>query len=194
MNIILASGSPRRKELLESMGLDFTIEISKCDEDSIKKNFQFKAIDFIDNIRDLSEELAKAKAKAVFQNYQGSRVIGADTMVAFNEKILDKPIDANQAIEMLHSLSGQTHQVVTGVAIISPERTIKFSQVTEVDFYPLDDFQRALIDKYVQSGSPLDKAGAYGIQDLGAGMVREIRGDFFNVVGLPIAQLVRLLN
>ena len=179
--LILASSSPRRKELLELAQLPFIISTSSISEEVDQTLTPAQAV----------ETLAKQKAQDVFRQYQDCTVIGADTIVAVDNQILGKPNSKVEAKKILTSLSGRTHDVFTGVAIISSERSFVFHERTSVSFYELDSFD---IDQYIESGEPFDKAGAYGIQGLGSLFVKEIHGDYFNVVGLPIARTVRELR
>lgn len=184
--LILASGSPRRKQLLEQAQLSFTISTSSIDENLDETSPQ-----------KLVETLAFEKANDVFTTEPQSQketsvVLGADTIVSINGTILGKPKDAREAKQMLRMLSNNVHQVYTGVAIISNERTTVFHEKTNVHFWELTDEE---IDRYIQSGQPFDKAGSYGIQeDLGSLFVKKIDGDYFTVVGLPIARTVRELK
>ncbi|MFJ7727104.1 Maf family protein [Neobacillus sp. NPDC097160] len=180
-NLILASSSPRRKELLENLHLTFAISSSEVDE----------SFDPALTPEDVVMELAERKAQAVFQKNQDAFVIGSDTIVALNGRILGKPADEAEAISMLKSLSGQQHDVFTGVSILSPESSTTFFEKTEVWFWELTDDE---IKAYVQTGEPLDKAGAYGIQQLGSMLVKKINGDYFAVVGLPVARTIRELK
>lgn len=180
MRIILASASPRRKELLAQIGLDFEVLVSDVEE----------VITEIAPNR-VVEELSMQKAEAVFQRTEGDvMVIGADTVVALDNIILGKPSDKEHAIKMLKKLQGQEHCVYTGVTLYvrKGENTFRntFSECTVVKFYPMTDGE---IKWYVETGEPMDKAGAYGIQGLGARFVERISGDYNNVVGLPIARL-----
>ncbi len=180
-NIILASGSPRRKELMTLAGLDFEIKVADVDETLPEGIAPFDAV----------KMLSLKKAKAVADEYTDKIVIGADTVVAFDGKILGKPTDKNDAFEMLRMLSGQTHKVYTGVAIICNDTICNFYEETDVEFYPLTDDE---IISYINTGEPMDKAGAYGIQGKGCVLVKRINGDYSNVVGLPIARLSRELK
>lgn len=180
MKIILASASPRRKELLEQLGLRFEIQISDVEERVTQKE-PAKVV----------EELSAQKAKAVFDKTKGNvLVIGADTVVALGEKILGKPKDEKEAAEMLGVLQSKDHWVYTGVTCYvrtkTGELTRTFSEGTRVSFYPMTQEE---IKSYVETKEPMDKAGAYGIQGIGAKFVREINGDYNNVVGLPIGRL-----
>lgn len=180
-NIILASGSPRRKELMTLAGLDFEIKVADVDETLPEGIAPFDAV----------KMLSLKKAKAVADEYTDKIVIGADTVVAFDGKILGKPTDKNDAFEMLRMLSGQPHKVYTGVAIICNDTICNFYEETDVEFYPLTDDE---IISYINTGEPMDKAGAYGIQGKGCVLVKRINGDYSNVVGLPIARLSRELK
>jgi len=180
-NLILASSSPRRKELLENLRLTFAISSSDVDE----------SFDPTLPPEEVVMELAERKALAVFQQNQDAFVIGSDTIVVANNQILGKPADEAEAIRMLQRLSGQQHEVFTGVSIMSPESSTRFYEKTEVWFWELTDDE---IKAYVQSGEPLDKAGAYGIQQLGSMLVKKINGDYFAVVGLPVARTIRELK
>lgn len=176
---ILASKSPRRQELLKHIISDFKIIVSNVDENKIKASPY-----------DLPLELSKAKAKAVFINYPNDVVIAADTVVIVNNEVLGKPINDEDAKRMLHLLSKKTHDVVTGFTIISKEKTISKSVLTKVTFNELSD---ELINTYVKSGSPKDKAGAYGIQDKNFPLIKNIEGSYYNVVGLPLEELKKYL-
>lgn len=178
--LILASSSPRRKELLEQVKLPFTISTSNVDETYDSHLSPVEIVQF----------LARKKAEAVFKNHRDSIVLGSDTIVVLDGKILGKPKNQSEAKQMLSSLSGRTHAVITGVAIMSKEKEECFAVETLVTFYELTDFE---IEYYVDTGEPFDKAGAYGIQGIGATLVKEIKGDYFSVVGLPIARTVREL-
>ena len=178
---ILASQSPRRKQLLEQVNLSFSIKPSRVEE---KVNME-------DTPEDIVVSLATQKAEDVFKRFPDSVVLGADTIVVHNDRILEKPVDHKNAREMLERLSGQTHFVYTGVSIVSEEKNISFYEKTEVEFYSLSEEE---ISSYIQSGDPFDKAGGYGIQGIGATLVKKIHGDYFTVVGLPIAKVVRALK
>ncbi len=176
MDFILASASPRRKELFSRIIEDFKIIPSSADE-TIPKNM---------SAFECAEYLAVKKASQVAENNKNSVVIGCDTVVIANNEILGKPSDEKNAYEMLKMLSGKVHSVVTGVCICYQDKKISFSSVTEVEFYPLSDDD---INQYIKTGEPFDKAGAYGIQGMGSLFVKKINGDFYNVVGLPVAEL-----
>ncbi|PLS01303.1 Maf family protein [Neobacillus cucumis] len=180
-SLILASSSPRRKELLETLRLTFAISSSEVDE-----SFDPKL-----SAEEVVMELAERKAQVVFQKNSDAFVIGSDTVVVADHQILGKPADEAEAISMLKRLSGRQHEVYTGVAIVSPTGTRKFYERTEVWFWELTDED---IHAYVQSGEPFDKAGAYGIQQLGSMLVKKINGDYFSVVGLPVSRTIRELK
>lgn len=180
MNIILASGSPRRKKLLEQINLPFTVEASEVEE---KFNPRHPPSQIVG-------ELALKKATQIAEGRPGVLVIGADTVVVFEDAILEKPATKHEAFGMLSRLSGQTHRVLTGVALVKTDTegniidTCPFSETTHVTFGELDENE---IHEYIETGSPMDKAGAYGIQDdWGALFVKKIEGDYYNVVGFPL--------
>ncbi|MDT8859521.1 Maf family protein [Alkalihalobacillus sp. MEB130] len=180
-SFILASGSPRRKELLEQAHYSFSIETSTVEE-IVEEGL---------TPEEVVQQLAKQKAEDVWSNQKDAIVLGSDTVVAFGRHILGKPKDANDAKSMLQMLSGQTHSVYTGVALSSSEGTVTFYEKTDVEFYPLSDEE---LEMYIRSGEPFDKAGSYGIQGFGAFLVKRIVGDYFSVVGLPLARTVRELK
>lgn len=175
--IILASGSPRRRELLEQIGVKF--EIHKAEgEEKITSSIPEEAV----------KELSLQKAKEVSGKYDGDVIIGADTVVAVDGKILGKPADRADAVRMLRLLQGKEHQVITGVTVILKEsgKTVSFAEVTKVYIFPMTEEQ---IEQYIETGEPMDKAGAYGIQGKFAVYVSGIEGDYNNVVGLPVGRL-----
>ena len=178
--IILASASPRRKELLTTAGVEFEVLVSEADETIPEGTAP----------RDAAMMTAEKKAFAVAENRDGI-VIGADTIVVIDDKILGKPKDEADAFGMLRLLSGREHEVITGVCITDGEKTEKFAQVSKVRFYDLTDDE---ITAYVATKEPMDKAGAYGIQGKGCVLVESIEGDYFNIVGLPVAATVRALR
>ncbi len=195
--LILASKSPRRQELLKLCGFPFTVETVTIDESTVTNDFKRTILPTLaktpnpaDRYRPLVESLALAKAAAL---HSPAVVLGSDTLVLLEEEILGKPADAADASRMLHLLAGKTHHVLSGVAICDGPHQETFSVSTAVTFHPLDAFMDERIASYVRTGSPLDKAGAYGIQDEGALFVKEIHGDFYTVVGLPIAEVSRHL-
>ncbi|MDA3873160.1 MAG: Maf family protein [Kiritimatiellae bacterium] len=182
MRRILASASPRRADLLRSAGLDFEVIPAHVDETPLRGELPI----------DLVVRLSQVKAAAVFDQDPDSLVLAADTVVVFNGNILGKPADANAASGMLNALSGQTHQVLTGFSLFRPDRPCH-QQVcsTRVTFRRLGPDE---IHTYVESGEPLDKAGAYGIQGNAAAFVKKIDGSYTNVVGLPLAEVVEALG
>lgn len=171
--LILASASPRRRELLASLGVEFRVVVPQIDETPLPG----------EKPRAFAERLAEEKACAV---EAGGLVIAADTIVVQNGTILGKPTDAAHAAKMLGGLSDNRHEVITGVCVKNTARTMVFSVVTEVAFRVVD---RLEIEAYVASGDPMDKAGAYAIQKGAAHMVRSIKGSYTNVVGLPLCEL-----
>ena len=179
--IILASRSPRRQELIANIISDFSVVVSDAEEVLPEGIFP----------EDAPAYLALLKAQAVAADYPDDVVIGADTVVILDGEVLGKPRDRDDAVRMLHSLSGKTHTVVTGCAIVKDGQITSFSDITRVEFYPLDDRE---IMEYIATGEPFDKAGAYGIQGRGCVLVKRIEGDFFNVMGLPVARLKRELE
>ncbi len=179
--IILASASPRRKELMTLTKLPFEIKVSDADE-TLKENISPDTA---------VEILSRRKAEAVKKDNTNAIIIGADTVVAINSVILGKPSDKNDAIRILKLLSGRVHQVYTGVTIIDGENIDTFSVKTDVEFYPLTDKE---IDEYTSFDECYDKAGAYGIQGIGGLFVKKISGDYNNVVGLPVAEVYRKLK
>lgn len=184
MKIILASGSPRRRKLMEEAGITFEVIVSDADE-TITGEPQNQV-----------EALAIRKAKAVRPQVDGEAIIvAADTLVAVNGQVLGKPVDAQEAFEMLNMLQSHGHTVFTGVALIKTGKesdTIhSFVESTDVFFRPLTDDE---IHAYIATGEPFDKAGAYGVQERGAVLVDRVEGDFYTVVGLPISKVCTALN
>ncbi|MFQ6948808.1 MAG: Maf family protein [Blautia hansenii] len=183
--IILASASPRRRELLEQGGIPFTVIPSQAEE-KITTEQPGQAV----------EELSYLKCSDIYEKSAGDvLVIGADTVVASEGKILGKPSSQKDAVKMLQSLQGREHEVYTGVTIMAREgnenRKKTFHEKTKVVFYPMSDEE---IRSYVNTGEPMDKAGAYGIQGKSAVFIKEISGDYNNVVGLPLARLYQELK
>ena len=180
-DIILASASPRRSWLMTLAGFRFDVICADIDEIVPEKALPQEVV----------MSLALQKAQAVAKDHRKSAVVGSDTVVALDGKILGKPRSEKEAAEMLRSLSGRIHKVFTGVAIVCGEKVTSFFEETEVEFYPLTD--QEILD-YVATGEPMDKAGAYGIQGRGAVLVKRINGDYFNVMGLPISKVYRELK
>lgn len=181
MKIVLASQSPRRKELLGKMGLEFTTKAPEIDETALSGL----------PARQLVEALSREKALwAARREDPEAIVIGSDTVVVRDGEILGKPASPAQAEEMLASLSGRSHEVCTGVTVCQGDRLVSQVEVTQVTFRHLTPQE---IARYVRTGEPMDKAGAYGIQGLGALLVEGIQGDYSAVVGLPVCRLGRIL-
>ena len=181
MAMILASQSPRRRELLGQMGFSFTVRPAKGEELHHPELTPAQLV----------EELARQKALEVSAEAEADDVVvAADTVVAIDGKVLGKPHDKVHAAQMLSALSGREHTVYTGVAVKRGETLLVEHEATQVRFRPLTERE---IDLYIQTGEPMDKAGSYGIQGYGALLVEGIRGDYFNVVGLPICRLGRML-
>lgn len=181
MEIILASNSPRRRELLENMGVKFTAVSPDFDEDSVNGL----------SPTDTVERLALGKAESIAKDNPDAIVIGSDTIVDIDGEILGKPKDASDAKRMITLLSGRTHSVCTGLAIVRGDKKIVTHEVTKVTFKKLAQDE---IDGYVASGEPMDKAGSYGIQKLGSMLVERIDGDFFTVVGFPVCKTAQILR
>jgi septum formation protein len=181
--IILASASPRRKEILEKTGLKFRVDESDYEE---------KIVPGL-KPHELAVLFSCKKARAVARRYRDALIIAADTIVVLKGKLFGKPRDAEDASKMLKALSGKSHYVITGFTIIDTgiKKELSRSIETKVFFKRLSAVE---IEAYIRSGEPLDKAGAYGIQGLGAVIVKKIEGDFFNVVGLPLNAVVGSLK
>ncbi len=179
--IVLASKSPRRRELLGMLGLEFTLASPNADE-TLPEGI---------SPREGVEELSRRKALSLSGEYPNDLIIAADTLVAVDGRCLGKPRDPSEARRMLSELSGRSHEVFTGLTICLGERIVTKSERTEVIFRALSDEE---IEAYVSSGEPMDKAGAYGIQSKGSLLVEGIRGDYFNVVGLPVCTLGLMLK
>lgn len=181
--LILASASPRRKELLKLINKDFSIITSNIDESSFLKS--------IKNPFEVSENLATKKALDVFKDYKEDIVIGADTTIVFNNKIYGKPVNKDDAFNMLKDFSNNEHYVITGVCVVDKKRTISFSSISKVTFYELSDLE---IEQYLSYDEYKDKAGSYAIQGKGGLFIKKIEGDYNNIVGLPVAQLNKVLK
>ncbi|MBQ6825076.1 MAG: septum formation protein Maf [Clostridia bacterium] len=180
-DVILASGSPRRKELLKLLFEDFEIIVSKKDE-TLPKNISAEKI---------PEYLSFIKGEDIAKENPESLVISADTIVLLNGEILGKPKDKADAFNMLNSLSGNFHFVITGCSLFYKGEHKSFSVTTKVKFYELEEIE---ITEYINSAEPYDKAGGYGIQSKGGLFVEFIEGDYNNVVGFPIAELKREIS
>ncbi|MBT2574232.1 septum formation protein Maf [Bacillus sp. ISL-51] len=179
--LILASQSPRRKELLDLLQIPYSIIVSHVDE-KLNRNLSPE-----ENVQWLAEQ----KAGAVAGENPDAVVIGADTMVCIDGECLGKPRDKKEAADMLRRLSGRSHQVITAVSIQARDRKKTFSETTEVTFWPLSEDE---IQNYIETKEPMDKAGAYGIQGKGALLVKKVDGDFHSVVGLPVSKTMRALK
>ena len=179
-SLILASGSPRRAEILTQGGFTFQKRTAETDESLPQGILPAQAV----------ELLATRKGKAV-PRAENEVLLSADTVVAIDDRILGKPADADEAFSMLRLLSGRTHSVFTGVYIATNDKDYCFSVETKVQFLPLTD---AEIRRYIETGEPMDKAGAYGIQGKGALLVESICGDYLNVVGLPLSKTAQILK
>lgn len=183
--LILASSSPRRREILGMLGIPFSIRVSDADESSSETDPER-----------LVELLSLRKGEAVFDSLSrdglmtpDTVILSSDTVVSVDSEILGKPRDEADARRMLSLLSGRSHRVISGISLISPDRRILSHEVTEVEFAPLSDSDISL---YVSTAHPFDKAGAYAIQGLASLWILGIRGDYFNVVGLPVHRLSAL--
>ena len=181
MDVILASASPRRKELLSKIYNEFRIIPSDIRE-LVPRNLP---------VDKCPEYLACMKAESISKGRERSLIIGCDTSVLIDGKILNKPRSTNDARTMMHLLSGKTHQVITGCCLYYQGRFHSFSEITEVEFYPLSDDE---IEQYIKSSEPYDKAGGYGIQAKGGLFVKGIHGDYNNVVGMPVSRLKRAID
>ena len=182
--IILASQSPRRKQLLEWANIDFEVMVANTDE-----TYPIEM-----DIAEVPVFIAREKAKAIAQKLANNLkpILAADTIVVINDEIIGKPQNREQAIEFLTKLSGNQHQVITGVVILNGEKEIAFADTTQVSFHPLTQQQ---IEFYVDNYKPYDKAGAYAIQEwIGVIGIKNIDGDFYNVMGLPVSRVVQELN
>ncbi|HTK41389.1 MAG TPA: Maf family protein [Gemmatimonadales bacterium] len=175
--LILASGSPRRRQLLEMLGIEVAIQPPHIPE--IREPHELP--------QPYVERLAREKAASV----SGDLVLAADTTVVVEGEVLEKPADPDDALRMLRRLQGRTHQVITAIALKTSGGTLTATDITAVTFRPADD---AFLAAYVATGEPMDKAGAYGIQGYGAALVEGIQGDFFSVMGLPVRLVLQLLE
>ena len=180
MNLILASQSPRRKELLSLFGIPFIVQVSDADE----------TMDLTRSAYDEVARVSRCKALAIARNSEDV-VVAADTIVVVGGRVLGKPKDPQEAVQMLQMLSGRDHQVMTGVTVLHGDREAVFTEVTDLHFRPLS---QAEIHRYVASGEPMDKAGAYGIQGGAALFCESMQGDYYNVMGLPVCRLGQVLK
>ncbi len=175
--LTLASSSPRRRQLLEMLGIP--LKVVSPDIPEVRRSLE-TPVDYV-------ERLAREKALSV----AGDLVLGADTTVVIRDAVLEKPVDQADALRMLRQLQGRTHQVVTSVALVSDHTVHQATDVTNVTFRRVDD---GFLEDYVATGEPMDKAGAYGIQGFGAALVERIEGDFFSVMGLPVRLVLNLMQ
>jgi len=179
--LILASASPRRSELLRNAGIAFAVDPADIHEEPLAAETPI----------DYAQRLAHDKANTVLARHPDAMVLGADTVVVVDEHLLEKPANADDAARMLRLLSGRAHQVITGVCLLSADFARTEAEVTQVTFVNMSDQE---IAEYVASGESMDKAGAYGIQGMASRWVERIEGDYFNVVGLPVARVYRMLQ
>ncbi|MFO7881722.1 MAG: Maf family protein [Kosmotogaceae bacterium] len=179
MKLILASSSPRRRKLIKLLGLPYQSVSPKNVEEYLDSS------DISKLLKEL-KELSRKKALSVNDDYKDDIVIGADTIVVHDNGLLEKPTDEDDAINYLRRLSGETHIVYTGVTLLKNNKCLSFIEMTYVTFRELPE---KIIKAYVKTGIPLDKAGAYGIQDFGALFVEKIMGDFYNVMGFPVGKI-----
>ena len=209
VRLVLASASPRRRELLSQIGLEFTVMPSTKEENAktteagalVQELSRQKAVDIWEQLSGGQGQNPDADQEQISEetqepNLNGKQqpellVVGADTVVCCEGKILGKPHDREAAVEMLTALQGRSHEVYTGVTLYHQRETVTFFECTQVEFYPMTE---AEISDYIDSKEPMDKAGAYGIQGLGARFVKDIRGDYNNVVGLPVGRLYQELK
>lgn len=209
VRLVLASASPRRRELLSQIGLEFTVMPSTKEENAktteagalVQELSRQKAVDIWEQLSGDQGQNPDADQEQISEetqepNLNGKRqpellVIGADTVVCCEGKILGKPHSREAAAEMLTALQGRSHEVYTGVTLYSQSETVTFFECTQVEFYPMTEVE---ISEYIDSKEPMDKAGAYGIQGLGARFVKGIRGDYNNAVGLPVGRLYQELK
>jgi septum formation protein len=181
LKVVLASSSPRRRELLNLVGITHEVRPANLDETRRPRETPLR----------YAERLAREKASAIAQRDPGMITIGADTIVVVDRKILGKPVDKADAARMLRLLSGREHTVITAVAVARGQELQSGVEQVRVKFRRLDEDE---IDAYIETGEPMDKAGAYGIQGFGATIVERVEGDYFAVMGLPLVRLVALLR
>ena len=181
MEIILASSSPRRKELLKRMGYDFTVDVSEVDETCALIP------------KEAVKELASRKARAVASRHDKGLIIASDTLVSLDDTALGKPIDKNDAYKMLRALSGRTHAVYSGVCMIDAATGREISEVAG-SFVTFRDVSDEEINKYIATGEPMDKAGAYAIQGGAGAFVEKLEGSFENVMGFPVDLVKKMLS
>jgi septum formation protein len=181
MEIVLASASPRRQELLKNAGIPFSVRPANLEE--VRRPNE--------DPRAFAERMAREKAEVVHESMPHACILGADTVVVVEDQVLGKPTSAPDAARMLRLLAGRQHQVITGVCLLGNGFEDVRSETTAVDFNPLTEDE---IQHYISTGEPMDKAGAYGIQGLASRWISRIEGDYFNVVGLPVALVWGMLH
>ncbi|MBR2315272.1 MAG: septum formation inhibitor Maf [Clostridia bacterium] len=181
MKLILASASPRRKELLKNAGYEYEVCPADIDE-TMPQGVEPETA---------CEILSRKKAQAVLEENPDAVVLGSDTIVVLGNTILGKPENEEDAKAMLRALSGRVHQVYTGLCVCGKDKTLSLVSRADVRFYNLSD---AVIDAYIATKEPMDKAGAYGIQGVGSMLVKSIEGDYFTIVGLPLSKAARMLG
>ncbi|MFZ1134310.1 MAG: Maf family protein [Candidatus Korobacteraceae bacterium] len=181
MPLVLASASPRRAELLRNAGVSFTVEPAHIPEQPMTNEAPLE----------YAKRLARDKARAIFERHPDNVVLGADTIVVVDEHLLEKPRDEQDAARMLRLLSGRAHEVITGVCVVAPAFERTDAEVTEVRFSALSETE---IAGYIATGEPMDKAGAYAIQGIASRWVEGIDGCYFNVVGLPVPRVSRMMR
>ncbi len=182
LELVLASGSPRRAELLEMLRIPFRVEIPDVEELALSGESAQRQV----------ERLAREKARSVAERCSGRWIIAGDTVVVLDDEVLGKPSSIEEAVAMLLELQGRTHLVSSGVAVCSPDGEVRSGvETSRVTFRPFD---RSVAEAYARTGEPMDKAGAYGIQGFGATLVRRVEGDFYGVVGFPVVLLLDLLR
>lgn len=191
--MILASQSPRRQELMKLIMDDFLVEAAHVDEKKIEDRLLKRGKPSRKTAKKLVEELSFEKAMTVYKNHPNQLVIGADTVVVLGNEVLGKPANKKEAFMMLKKLFGKTHLVMTGVTIINDGKYEQFVSSSSIRFYNWNDKMKQAVINYVVSGKPMDKAGAYGIQEEAGLFVKWIKGDYFNIVGLPVGQLYQSL-
>lgn len=179
--LVLASGSPRRKELLSTLGYDFEVIVSDVEE----------VVDHSLTVNEIVKSLAKQKAMAVFQENRDAIVIGSDTVVACDGQILGKPHSKQQCKEMMELLRNKSHSVITGVAILYDDQIINFADEAKVYF---DDISDEEIEKYIEMKEPYDKAGGYAIQGWAGKFISKIDGNYYSIVGLPVSTVYQHLK
>lgn len=179
--IILASKSPRRKQLMDTLNIPYEIIVADIEE----------TIDHKKELKGEIEKLSFLKALKVYKDNPNAIVVGADTIVVVDNKVLGKPHNEEEASQMLHKLQGNKHTVITGCSIISSKMSETFSNVSDVYFNPMSDDE---IKEYIKTNEPMDKAGAYAIQGLGSKFIHSINGDYYSIMGLPISEVYQRLK